>query len=176
MSIALFCSVAALTLFSQRYRKIRKDEKLSSQSSFRVSSPGKVLVAGGYLVLEAPNVGVSISTTSRLYVTVDLTSESINDLVQVTVFSPQYRKKYQYSFNLLQRELSCQSIEENSFVETCLRETMTYALRKGTLKRNLVITIEADNDFYSFSKYLIKQNKPLTSTSLLDLPRCAIPG
>lgn len=37
-----------------------------------VSAPGKILVAGGYLVLEKPNIGVTISATARFYTTIIL--------------------------------------------------------------------------------------------------------
>ena len=40
--------------------------------STTVSAPGKALIAGGYLVLEQPNIGVTISSTSRFYSTVQL--------------------------------------------------------------------------------------------------------
>jgi hypothetical protein len=35
-----------------------------------VSAPGKILVAGGYLVLERPNIGITLAATSRFYATV----------------------------------------------------------------------------------------------------------
>ena len=40
--------------------------------STTISAPGKALIAGGYLVLEQPNIGVTISSTSRFYSTVQL--------------------------------------------------------------------------------------------------------
>ena len=39
-----------------------------------VSAPGKALIAGGYLVLESPNVGLVIGASSRFYTTIQLTS------------------------------------------------------------------------------------------------------
>lgn len=38
--------------------------------SITVSAPGKALIAGGYLVLEPSNIGITISSTSRFYSTV----------------------------------------------------------------------------------------------------------
>lgn len=35
-----------------------------------VSAPGKILIAGGYLVLERPNIGITLAATSRFYATV----------------------------------------------------------------------------------------------------------
>lgn len=35
---------------------------------FRIASaPGKVLITGGYLILEKPNAGIVLSTTARFY-------------------------------------------------------------------------------------------------------------
>lgn len=36
-----------------------------------VSAPGKVLMSGGYLVLERPNSGLVVSTTARFYTRVE---------------------------------------------------------------------------------------------------------
>jgi phosphomevalonate kinase len=52
-----------------------------------VSSPGKVLIAGGYLVLDRVYAGVVVSTSSRFY-TVVQTSASGDGLI--TVRSPQF--------------------------------------------------------------------------------------
>jgi phosphomevalonate kinase len=52
-----------------------------------VSSPGKVLIAGGYLVLDRAYAGVVVSTSSRFY-TVVQTSASSGDFI--TVRSPQF--------------------------------------------------------------------------------------
>jgi hypothetical protein len=40
--------------------------------STTVSASGKALIAGGYLVLENPNVGVTVASTSRFYSTVKI--------------------------------------------------------------------------------------------------------
>lgn len=37
-----------------------------------VSSPGKVLLAGGYLVLEPENIGIPIAASARFYASVSL--------------------------------------------------------------------------------------------------------
>lgn len=69
----------------------------SSSSSVHptvVSSPGKALVAGGYLVLEPTYSGVVVSTTSRFYTVIDTISEpptSASDgPIQIRVRSPQF--------------------------------------------------------------------------------------
>ena len=35
----------------------------------KCSAPGKVLIAGGYLVLNRPNIGLTIATTSKFHTT-----------------------------------------------------------------------------------------------------------
>ena len=59
-----------------------------------VSAPGKVLAAGGYLVLDQKYSGVVISTSSRFY-TVIQTHSSTN---QIVVRSPQFlQAEWKYS-------------------------------------------------------------------------------
>lgn len=43
-----------------------------------VSAPGKVLVAGGYLVLDRPNVGVVLAATARFFTSVKWTQEQVH--------------------------------------------------------------------------------------------------
>lgn len=173
-SLALFCTFPALTFFVQYVRRLQLDK---SKKKIRVSSPGKVLVAGGYLVLETPNIGISISITSRFYATVHQTNDFDGRNVEIIVDSPQFRKQFQYVYDLLTQELSCISKEANAFIETCIRETMVYISQQHhAVSKRLQIFLEADNDFYSFSEFLTKQRLPLTSASLLELPKCAVPG
>jgi phosphomevalonate kinase len=51
-----------------------------------VSSPGKVLLAGGYLVLDPAYPGVVVSTSSRFYTVID--HGNIPNTIQVV--SPQF--------------------------------------------------------------------------------------
>jgi phosphomevalonate kinase len=52
-----------------------------------VSSPGKVLIAGGYLVLDPAYAGVVVSTSSRFYTVIqDATAKGS----YITVRSPQF--------------------------------------------------------------------------------------
>lgn len=57
-----------------------------------VSAPGKVLLAGGYLVLEQAYPGLVIATASRFYTVVqEHDSDAANDAIRVTVKSPQFK-------------------------------------------------------------------------------------
>lgn len=51
-----------------------------------VSSPGKVLAAGGYLVLDPAYSGVVISTSSRFYAVV----QDLSRVDEIQVRSPQF--------------------------------------------------------------------------------------
>jgi phosphomevalonate kinase len=76
-----------------------------------VSSPGKVLIAGGYLVLERENIGITIATNARFFVRTELqnrypsspaTSAPTSTNTSKIVFeflSPQFRKICVYSFD-----------------------------------------------------------------------------
>jgi phosphomevalonate kinase len=60
-----------------------------------VSAPGKVLAAGGYLVLDQQYSGVVISTSSRFYTVIQTASCSAN---QIVVRSPQFNQaEWKYS-------------------------------------------------------------------------------
>jgi phosphomevalonate kinase len=54
-----------------------------------VSSSGKVLIAGGYLVLDAAHAGVVVSTSSRFYTYVSSASPPARGPT-ITVLSPQF--------------------------------------------------------------------------------------
>ena len=63
-----------------------------------VSAPGKVLVAGGYLVLDQAYSGVVVSTDSRFYTVVDalpapgaLPAGAAEPPIQIRVRSPQFQ-------------------------------------------------------------------------------------
>lgn len=52
-----------------------------------ISSPGKVLIAGGYLVLDPKYSGIVVSTSSRFYTVVQAYQGSAN---RIRVRSPQF--------------------------------------------------------------------------------------
>lgn len=55
------------------------------------SCSGKVLIAGGYLVLEKPNIGLVVATSSRFYSLVkSLPQASTESQKTITVKSPQF--------------------------------------------------------------------------------------
>jgi len=159
-----------------------------------VSAPGKALIAGGYLVLESPNVGLVIGASSRFYTTIqqvslDTTSQSSSSsstsstILHILVNSPQFHTKFQYKYNIDDNTLQQDSDNGNEFVEKCLslvlsfcRELLSHDKLKQDIienynNRQLCITLRADNDFYSQIKELHKKNLPLLSSSLLTIQR-----
>ena len=138
-------------------------------SSVTVSAPGKVLLAGGYLVLEAPNAGLVIAADKRFYTSVSGTSNTTNDEeddserpIHISVKSPQFHSewKYQYTRSNCQLVPSTQNESVNPFVEKTLRVCLIYLLQPSPSAKNtattssLDILIRADNDFYSVLPHL----------------------
>ncbi|EEC74880.1 hypothetical protein OsI_10786 [Oryza sativa Indica Group] len=79
------------------------------------SAPGKVLVAGGYLVLERPNAGLVLSTSARFYAIVrPLRDELSHDSwawawTDVKVTSPQLSREATYKLSLKKSTLQLTS-------------------------------------------------------------------
>jgi phosphomevalonate kinase len=137
-----------------------------------VSAPGKVLLAGGYLVLEAPNAGFVIAADKRFYTTVlgstttnGDTKKNDNDdekPIHIRVKSPQFHSEWNYTFNVPNCRLvpSPNNESVNPFVEKSLRVCLIYLLQSSPLATNtktpssLDILIRADNDFYSVLPHL----------------------
>jgi len=159
-----------------------------------VSAPGKALIAGGYLVLESPNVGIVIGASSRFYTTIQLTSLDNNlqlssssssscTVLNILVDSPQFHTKFMYKYNIDSNTLELISENSNEFVEKCLslvlsfcREFLKYDKFKQDIidnynNKQLCIKLCADNDFYSQIKELQKKKLPLLSSSLMTIRR-----
>ncbi|KAF2591410.1 hypothetical protein F2Q70_00038948 [Brassica cretica] len=83
------------------------------------SAPGKVLMTGGYLILERPNAGLVLSTNARFYAVV----KPINDEVKpeswawkwtdVKLTSPQLSRESMYKLSLKHLTLQCVSARQD---------------------------------------------------------------
>lgn len=129
-----------------------------------VSAPGKVLVAGGYLVLDRAYTGVVFGLSARINIIAqDIhTSEGIH-LTEIVVESPQFLEaQWRYGYHLADEgggikvtQLQIGSrIVANPFVETTLNYALTYIAHIGKHKpshtvKSARLTILADNDYYS---------------------------
>lgn len=143
-----------------------KPMSTQAQESTLVSSPGKVLLAGGYLVLSPAYPGLAIGTDSRFYSLVR-SGTNTNAVVPIRIHSPQFTDA-QWTFHLNTDTwgltLSKQSAEspfagKSPFLCLSLIYSLAIALQKRDaadvkrrLARGLDIWILADNDFYSQRK------------------------
>ncbi|KAG5635576.1 hypothetical protein H0H81_010741 [Sphagnurus paluster] len=164
-----------------------------------VSAPGKVLISGGYLVLDPKYSGTVVSTSSRFYTVVrDDISTSSNS---IRVRSPQFLDAtWGYSVSTAEGTVAvealstkyvcahlepissemtstCTSKSNNKFVHLALQSTLTLAAEISgiasvgeRLSRGLDISIVGDNDFYSQRETLAALNLPRTLASLHQIP------
>lgn len=124
-----------------------------------VSAPGKVLLAGGYLVLDRQHTGLVFGLSARIHVL--LTNHGTTEN-QIVVRSPQFTDAtWIYKFFVLdgnrgvavsQLNLGAPGTCPNKFVETTLIYALTYIIAsncKSAKTPSIEITILADADYYS---------------------------
>lgn len=152
------------------------------------SAPGKVLMTGGYLVLERPNAGLVLSTNARFFAIVKPLYEDVKPdswawaWADVKLTSPQLSRESLYKLGLknftIERDSSSES--RNPFVEQAVRYAVTAAhatfdknkkewLHK-LLLQGLDITILGANEFYSYRNQIEARGLPLTPEALATLP------
>ncbi|XP_058224541.1 phosphomevalonate kinase, peroxisomal-like [Rhododendron vialii] len=150
------------------------------------SAPGKVLMTGGYLVLERPNAGVVLSTNARFYAIVKPLNNNIDPEIlawtYVKLTSPQMSRETIYKMSLEHLTLQCVSSSDsrNPFVEFAVQYAVAAARAKfdkdkkdmlhKLLLQGLDITILGCNDFYSYRNQIEARRLPLTPESLASLP------
>ncbi|KAM3233225.1 phosphomevalonate kinase, peroxisomal isoform X2 [Capsicum annuum] len=151
------------------------------------SAPGKVLMTGGYLVLERPNAGIVLSTNARFYGIVKPLHEEVKPeswawgWADVKLTSPQMARETMYKLSLKNLKLQTVSSSEsrNPFVEHAVEYAIAAAhatfdkdkkdmLHKLLLK-GLDITILGCNEFYSYRNQIEARGLPLTPESLASL-------
>ena len=137
-----------------------------------VSAPGKVLIAGGYLVMEEEKIGVTISTTSRFFTSIktrNVVSPNRVNALHVCVLSPQFYSEYHYLLDPITLKLANTTDSSNIFVERCLYLTFAFLSKHYGVEAfsqtiltmiqsdcELIIKLRADNDFYSQTKEVCK--------------------
>lgn len=136
----------------------------TTSSPVTVSAPGKMLLAGGYLVLERPNVGWVVAANRRFYTTVQASSEPL-----IRVKSPQFHSEWIYEYNKGRLSTSSNNSSINPFVEKTLRVCLLF-LAPHTSQVSLDIIIQADNEFYSVLPHL-QPNQSRTLEAVEALPR-----
>ncbi|KAI3642533.1 hypothetical protein MP228_012088 [Amoeboaphelidium protococcarum] len=164
-----------------------------------VSCPGKVLMLGGYVVLDERFAGYVLATDARFYCTVEseYNSNSFDaKYCQVSVESPQFTQSFrsyslqwgaaddgrqQESNQRLVQLQSCDGQRENKFIDVTLQVVFSllkaHALEtKSELPSKISITIAADNDFYSQSGSLKNVGLSSNLAGLKQLPKFNLLG
>ncbi|TPX35407.1 phosphomevalonate kinase [Synchytrium endobioticum] len=165
----------------------------STDSTITVSAPGKVLVTGGYLVLDRQYSGLVIATSSRFYCTIKplASPSSIPNESKLTgstttshpcprnmiiVNSPQFLDghwEYQVQDNCLLKP-TCVDQKSNNYLEITIQYALAACSMLSTYKtiihNGLDVTIQGHNDFYSQREELKRKGLPLNYSSLKQLP------
>jgi phosphomevalonate kinase len=137
------------------------------------SAPGKVLICGGYLVVEAPNVGLSIGVTARFRTTLNSFEPTEGSDVAVRVRSPQFKAVFEFValVNAERVELKQTSGRESPFLFYGVLTSLAFIRSFGEIPAaRLELTLEADNDFYSQRNYLESKGEKVTAASLRTVP------
>ncbi|KAJ3181817.1 phosphomevalonate kinase [Irineochytrium annulatum] len=155
-----------------------------------ISAPGKVLIAGGYLVLDRDYTGLVVGADARFYSTVSplpTSNRATGSQPRIEVRSPQFTDgSWDYHAILpAQDDAGCCRLEaataaqkKNYYVECAVVHALTFASMlspdfSSRLGAGLSIAIKGDNDFYSQRKQLEARNLPLSTASLTSLdPFC----
>ncbi|KAF4496782.1 Phosphomevalonate kinase [Fusarium agapanthi] len=133
-----------------------------------VSAPGKVFLAGGYLVLDQEYTAFVFGLDARINIIAgDIHTTVGVQLTEIVVDSPQFLEaQWRYGYHLAgegggikvtQLQVSGAQINPNPFVETTLSYALTYIDRVAKHRpshsmESARLIILADNDYYSHSE------------------------
>ncbi|PRP88868.1 hypothetical protein PROFUN_00336 [Planoprotostelium fungivorum] len=145
------------------------------------SAPGKVLLTGGYMILQRPNAGLVLSLDARFHSVVKSLERTDDRGTLVIVLSPQFdsRESYRLIFDSGSYHLDPLNgdHQRNPYTENVIIDCISVAhARLGAehvrtmLKDGLSITILGDNAFYSQKDQVIARGLPLNRKSLQSLP------
>ncbi|KAI4137404.1 MAG: hypothetical protein LQ341_005156 [Variospora aurantia] len=132
------------------------------RSTVAISAPGKVLLAGGYLVLDRDHTGLVFGLDARLHVHVQQlpTSPSV-ELSEIIVRSPQFNDaEWRYGYRATEDQGGIEVVQlkghststqsRNKFVKTALAYALSYVSAVSSADfGSTTITIVADTDYYS---------------------------
>eukprot|EP00605_Chrysophyceae_sp_TOSAG23-4_P002643 GSChrysophyteH1.ASY1.ANO1.2919.1 assembled CDS len=180
--VAVGLTIAGVVAFvSYKLNQLRK------KGDITVSAPGKALIAGGYLVLEHPNVGLVVSCSSRFYSTIrpiaipeiaesnpNLANKVMNNTsIVISVVSPQFRSQQCYIYDWAAGSVIFMFLTAKGNFATNGKNTAPFYSKLVELKDNnqgLAIKLRAHNDFYSQIATLQENGLPLFSSSLKSIP------
>ncbi|KAL0371932.1 UNVERIFIED_CONTAM: Phosphomevalonate kinase, peroxisomal [Sesamum calycinum] len=170
-----------------KYIPVSQDRQLLTNGSGCICS-GKVLMTGGYLILERPNAGIVLSTNARFYAIVKPLYEETKPeswawaWTDVKLTSPQMARESMYKLSLKHLLIECVSSSDsrNPFVEYALQYAIAAAharfdkTKKEELQKLLLLVTQAlilgCNEFYSYRNQIEARGLPLTPESLASLP------
>ena len=138
-----------------------------------IKVPSKVLITGGYLILEEGKKGAVLTTNAQFYSNINYKEKEIvnsNELIlNILIQNPQLAEEYKYSIlveRVAEEGIQYFKIKEleqflcgNVFIESCMKVTLIELLSNSYAKLNIFgkeITIsgllKADNAFYDHSE------------------------
>jgi phosphomevalonate kinase len=144
------------------------------------------LIAGGYLILDPQQIGLVIALGADIAVVISA-DDSSPDQGIITVQSPQFLNaewKYKCTLEDMEKDLHVENLYLQSLImlicstpessNDYVRITISYVLAYLSLYgvyQNALITIHADNDFYSQGSSLtFEQRKSLPPCNALNIP------
>ncbi|KAL3418439.1 Phosphomevalonate kinase [Phlyctema vagabunda] len=144
-----------------------------------ISAPGKVFLAGGYLVLDRAYHALVFGLSARIHVLVqEIDTSSGVQLSEIVVESPQFRDAtWNYGFHLADEQGGVEVTQlqgstpasRNPFVETALAYALTYISSISSQRVTPTkVTILADNDYYSQSASSATSEKSTGSKHFSD--------
>ncbi|EGG15071.1 hypothetical protein DFA_09894 [Cavenderia fasciculata] len=193
-------STIRINIASADEREIDKRHYLDCQEMEEVccSAPGKVLVTGGYLVLDRLYDGLVLTINSRFYSIVksinsnpsSSSSSSLSGSYPMIVVSPQFKSRQYYQFkysdlgdvdkqqiDIIADPLYIDQFKSNKYVEKtllysfiALSAILPNSQFLSIISKGLEITILGGNDFYSQIPQLKSRGLPITYESLKSLP------
>ncbi|KAK0923792.1 phosphomevalonate kinase [Friedmanniomyces endolithicus] len=165
------------------------------RNAVAVSAPGKVLLAGGYLVLDREYTGLVFGLDARIHVNVQAipTSSGVT-LNEIVVQSPQFQDAaWEYGYRLAERDGGMSvtplrvpgaylrrlrsysdadlNLNRNVFIETTVSYALSYvASLSSPMISPASVTILADNDYYSTPASLASRSDPVPRFHNFDVP------
>lgn len=151
-------------------------------SFIQASSPGKVLILGGYVIVEPNNVGISVGVNARFTTKVKSftkrkgtsQSEETPLVLLVHILSPQFHQSYAFEVKMSEEEiLHVQQVEgiPSVFLKYAVFFSVSGSLRSSSecIYEEIHLELLADNDFYSQKNYLDQHHLTVTVENLRQL-------
>jgi len=145
---------------------------------YAVSAPGKVLITGGYLVLDQQYTGFVQATSSRFVCIILKNDNTTVDKNSIKVTSPQFIQGYwNYHWDNESKELleDESNNSKNYYIQCTIQNTLLIASKlcsdfNTLMETGIKIVIMGHNDFYSQREQLNKMNLPRNFKSIHSIP------